>query len=82
MSTVRFRAVTAPDGNPRSDGKYFDDLLYSRADVNAPYSDWLFGSMGKFHKVRKVARTIPRGMADAGARVREFESRFGSQFAK
>lgn len=87
MSTLRFRAVTAPDGNLESDGKYFDDLLYSRADVRAPCSDWLFGSMGKFHKVRKVARAIPKELRerefaslnrDSGANLRNEERRRGN----
>lgn len=35
-STLRFRAVSAPDGNLEGNGKYFNDSLYSRADVKAP----------------------------------------------
>lgn len=47
---------------------------------NAPYSDLLFKSMRKFYKARKIARCNPR--RGGNVRAREFESRFGSQFAK
>lgn len=78
MSTLRFWAVTAPDGNLEDNGKYFDDPLYSRADVKAPVLGLAFWVDGE-NSIRPVKlRVQSREMRKQ--RACGLESR--SQFAK